>query len=55
MSTNFALLLVAANIACLLIGFMLGDEHHHEVADIADDSSWDRHVQQALYVSRRTP
>jgi len=54
-STSFAALLAFTNILALWVGFALGDDAHHEVADIADEATFDRHVQQALYAARRTP
>ena len=55
MDTYTVVMMVISNILALFIGFMLGDEHHHETVEIADENEFTHHVQQAMWVSRRTP
>lgn len=54
MDTWTAALIVASSILMLFVGFMLGDEAHHEETEVADERDFHRHVQQALFVARRT-
>lgn len=54
MSTYTVLMLFITNVVMLFVGFLVGDEYHHEAAEVADEAGWDRHVQQALWVARRS-
>lgn len=51
---NLLALLFLVSIIMLFVGFMIGDEHHHECSDVAEERSFDEHVQSALWVARRT-
>jgi hypothetical protein len=54
MSTEYTLLLFASMISMLICGYILGNEDSDRAEELADRRSWDRHVQQALWVSRRS-
>ena len=50
---QFAAMIVVTNVIMLLVGFLIGDEAHHEAEDIQSETSFSKHVQQALWISRR--
>jgi hypothetical protein len=54
MSTEYTLLLFASMISVLICGYILGNEDSDRAEELADRRDFDRHVQQALWVARRT-
>jgi hypothetical protein len=52
--TTVALVLLISNVIMLFVGFMIGDEAHHDEVDILEEDSFDRHAQSAMWVARRS-
>ena len=51
---RMSVMLFVTNTIMLLVGFLIGDEAHHEASDIAEERTFDQHVQSALWVARRS-
>lgn len=51
---RMSLMLFVTNTLMLWIGALIGDEAHHEAADVAEERTFDQHVQSAMWVARRS-
>lgn len=51
---KMSVMLFVTNTLMLMVGFLIGDEAHHEAADIAEEHTFDQHVQSAMWVARRS-
>lgn len=47
-------MLFVTNTIMLLVGFLIGDEAHHEAAEVAEERTFDQHAQSAMWVARRS-